>query len=234
MTWIKCLCLPQEPRSLRNIDDITEFILIEWKMNRYIQQCIFSMAGICDGTEGKFSDRFKDIIELAHTGERFRSTRVKHEKDFEFKHPFHCFFNINDKVFPNDDDCQQGVMCGLAALHTAAVLGCWKIQLKDGTNMKYMFCLHCRYFVNNPTTMNTHVRKRYKVGLFCGHPNCDFMMNHVKAMLQHRMLMHGYGKKSKNTPVRSNSRTTSVTIVGLTHHTHCTATHTSHSQTSSF
>ena len=62
--WIKCLHLqlPQEPQSKCNVDDMMEFMLLEWKTNRYMQQCIFSMAGTHNKMEGKFSDEFKDIM----------------------------------------------------------------------------------------------------------------------------------------------------------------------------
>ena len=106
-------------------------------------------------------------------------------------------------AFPNEDDRQCGVMCYLAALHNAAALGRQKIQLNDGTSLEYMFCLHCRYFTNNALTMNTHVPKHYKVGLFCVHSKCNFVMNRVELMLQHGSLMHRYGKKNKGTPIKS-------------------------------
>ena len=48
-----------------------EFMLLEPKTNRYMQQCIFSVASICNRMEGKFSDEFKDIIECAHISEKF-------------------------------------------------------------------------------------------------------------------------------------------------------------------
>ena len=185
--WIKCLHLqlPQKPRSKCNVDDMMGFMLLEWKTNRYMQQCIFSMAGIHNRMEGKFSDEFKDIMEHARISQKFWSARGKHEKEFEFDYLPCYFFNTNDKAFPNDDPRQCGVMCGLA--------------------LEYMFCPHCGYFVNNLRTMNTHVRKHYKAGLFCAHSKCNFITNHVKVMLQHGMLIHGYGKKSKNTPIKSKS-----------------------------
>ena len=96
-------------------------------------------------------------------------------------------------------------MCGLAALHNTAALDHRKIQLNDGTLLEYMFCLHCGYFTNNALMMNTHVQKHYKVGLFCAHSKCNFMMNRVESMLQHLSLMHGYGKKNKGTPIKSKS-----------------------------
>ena len=176
-------------------------MLLEQNSNRYMQKCIFSMAGICNGTEGKFSDEFENIMECAHISEKFQSARGKHEKEFELEYLLHCFFDANDKPFPNNDD-RCGVMCDLAALQNAAALRCRKIQLNDGTTLEYMFCPHCSYFANNLTTMNTHVRKHYKVGLFCANSKCNFITNRIKVMLQHRTLIHGYGKK---TAVKSKS-----------------------------
>ena len=126
------------------------------------------MAGICDRMEGKFSNQFKAIMECAHSGEKFQLARGKHEKEFEFDYLLHYFFDINNQTFPNDDLRHLGVMCGLAALHNVAVLGCRKIQLNNGTNLEYMFCPHCSYFANNLMMMNTHFRKHYKATLFCG------------------------------------------------------------------
>ena len=103
-----------------------------------------------------------------------------------------------------EDDRQRGVMCDLAAIYTAVALGHWKIQLNDGTLLEYI-CPHCGYFTNNAPMMNTHVRKHYKVGLFWAHSTCNFMMNRVESMLQHWSLMHGYGKRTKGTPVKSRS-----------------------------
>ena len=100
---------------------------------------------------------------------------------------------------------QHGVMCGLAPLHTAVTLGHRRIVLNDGTNLEFMFCPHCGYFTNNPTTMNTHVQKHYKAGLFCAHASCDFVTNRVESMLHHGSLLHGYGKRNKGTPVKSKS-----------------------------
>ena len=178
-------------------------MLLERNSNRYMQQCIFSVAGIRDGSEGQFSNDFKNIMERTHIGKKFRSAQGKHEKEFEFDYLIHCFFDTNNKAFPNEDDRQRRVMCGLAALHNAVALGHQKIQLNDGTSLEYMFCPHCRYFTNNAPMMNTHVQKHYKAGLFCAHSKCNFVTNHVKSMLQHSSLMHGYCKKNKGTPVKS-------------------------------
>ena len=161
------------------------------------------VAGICNGSEGKFSNKFQTIMERSCISEIFQSAWGKHEKEFGFDYIFCCFFDANDQVFPNDDPCQLGVMCNLAALHNAATLGCKKIQLNDRTNLECMFCPHCGYFANNAPTMNTHVWKHYRVGLFCEDSTCNFITNWVKVMLQHGLLFHGYGKKNKGTPIKS-------------------------------
>ena len=124
-TWVKHLHLqlPQEPCSNRNLDNMTEYMLRERRLNKYMQQCIFSVAGIRAGTEGKFSAPFKNIMERARSSEKFQSSRGRHEREFEFDYIFRCFFNTNGRVFPNDDNCMLGVMCGLAALHEAVALG---------------------------------------------------------------------------------------------------------------
>ena len=168
-----------------------------------MQQCIFSVAGIWMGMEGKFSSQFRNIMECAHSREKFQSARGRHEREFEFDYLFCCFFHTNGKAFPNNDNHMLGVMCGLAALHKAAVLGRCKVQLSNGSNMGYMFCPHCGYFTNNAPAMNTHVRKHYKVGLFCGGPECNFLMNKVDAMLQLGSLFHNFGKKNKGTPIKT-------------------------------
>ena len=90
-------------------------------------------------------------------GSVFWSAWGKHETEFMLDYLFHCFFDANDKVFPNEDNHQRRVMCGLAALHTAAALGRRRILLNNGTSFEFMFCPHCRYYTNNLTTMNTHV-----------------------------------------------------------------------------
>ena len=94
-------------------------------------------------------------------------------------------------------------MCGLAALHKAVALGRRKVQLSDGSNLEYMFCPHCGYFTNNMPTMNMHVHKHYKAGLFCGGPDCNLVTNKVEVMLQHGSLFHSFGKKNKGTLVKS-------------------------------
>ena len=119
-----------------------QYMVLEQNNNRYMPQCIFSVAGIRDGTEGRFSTAFKDIMECAHRSEKFRSACGKHKKEFEFDYLFHCFFDArgkHDMLFPNEDDHQHGMMCSLAALHTAMVLGCRRIVLSDGTNLEFMF-----------------------------------------------------------------------------------------------
>ena len=63
----------------------------------------------------------------------------------------------NDVPFPNEDDHQHGVMCGLAALHMAAALGRWRIILNDGMNLEFMFCRNCGYFTNNCSVLMPHV-----------------------------------------------------------------------------
>ena len=70
-TWVKCLRLqlPQAPRSNRNIDNMMEHMLQEQKSNKYMQQYIFSVAGIQMGTEGKFSSQFRNIMECARYSE---------------------------------------------------------------------------------------------------------------------------------------------------------------------
>ena len=145
-----------------------------------MQQYIFSAAGIQAGTEGKFSTQFK-----------------------LFDYIFHCFFDTNGKAFSNDDNHMLRVMCGLAALHEAVALGHRKVPLSNGSNLEYMFCPHCGYFINNTLTMNTHVRKLYKAGLFCGGLDCNLVTNKVEAMLQHGSLFHNFGKKNKGTPIKS-------------------------------
>ena len=173
--WVKCLHLqlPQVPRSKCNISDMTPYMLLEQNSNKYMQQCIF----IHDGSEGQFSDEFKNIMERASTGEKFRSAWGKHEKEFKFDYLFHCFLDTNNEAFPNEDDHQHRVMYGLAALYNMMALGRQKIQLNEGTSLEYMFCPHCGYFTNNTPTMNTHVQKHYKVGLFCAHSKCNFVTN---------------------------------------------------------
>ena len=118
-----CLQLPQEPRSKCNINDMMPYMLLERDNNKYIQQCIFSMASICDGSEGQFLTDFKKTMECAQASKKFRLAWSKHEKEFKFDYLFHCFFNTSDEAFPNKDYHQGGVMCGLAALHNAAALG---------------------------------------------------------------------------------------------------------------
>ena len=66
-----------------------------------MQQCIFSVAGIQAGTEGKFSAQFKNIMEHAHSSEKFWSARGRHEREFEFDFIF-CCFDTNGQAFPND------------------------------------------------------------------------------------------------------------------------------------
>ena len=78
-------------------------------------------------------------MERARHGEKFRSAHGKHKKEFEFDYLFCCFFDANNEPFPNKDDHQHRVMCGLAALHTAAALSHQRILLNDGTNLEYMF-----------------------------------------------------------------------------------------------
>ena len=203
--WVKRLHLqlPQGPRSKCSVNDMMPYMLLECNNNRYMQQCIFSIAGIRNATEGRFSNEFKNIMEHAHCSEKFQSARGKHEKEFEFDYLFRCFFDTNNEAFPNEDNHQHGVMCSLAALHMAAALSHRRILLNDGTSLEYMFCSNCGYFTNNLATMNTHVWKHYKVGLFCAHSKCDFVMNHVESMLQHGSLWHGYGKRNKTTPMKS-------------------------------
>ena len=122
---MKCLHLqlPQGPRSKCNVDDMTPYMLLEWNSNKYMQLCIFSLAGIHNGSEGKFSNNFKNIMEHARICEKFRSAQGKQEKEFEFNYLLHCFFNTNNEAFPNKDNCQHRVMCGLAALHNVVALG---------------------------------------------------------------------------------------------------------------
>ena len=128
--------------------------------------------------------QFRNIMECAHSSEKFWSARGRHEREFEFDYLFCCFFDTNYKAFPNDDNCMLSVMCGLAALHEVVVLGRHKVQLSDRSNMEYMFCPHCGYFTNNVLAMNMLVGKHYKAGLFCGGPECSFIMNKTEAMLQ--------------------------------------------------
>ena len=137
-------------------------------------------------------------MQRAHSSKKFRSARGRHEREFEFDIIFHCFFDTNGKVFPNDNNH----MCGLAVLHKAVALGHHKVQLSDDSSMEYMFCPHCGYFTNNALTMNSHVRKHYKVGLFCRGLDCNLVMNKVDVMLQHSSLFHNFGKKNKGTPVK--------------------------------
>ena len=112
--WVKHLCLqlPQEPRSKCHIDDMTPYMLLEWNHNKYMQKCIFSMSSIRDWSEGHFSTDFKKIMERVHASEKFQSARSKHEKEFEFDYLFHCFFDANNELFPNEDNRQRRVMCG--------------------------------------------------------------------------------------------------------------------------
>ena len=78
--WFKHLHLqlPQEPRSNQNIDDMTEHMLRETKSNRYMQQCIFSVASIRNRTEGNFSTQFKEIMERTHSSKNFQVSRGHH------------------------------------------------------------------------------------------------------------------------------------------------------------
>ena len=82
MTWVKCLHLqlPQEPHSNRNTGDVMEHMLQEQKSNKYIQQCIFSVACIWTGAEGKFSAQFCNIMERVHSREKFRLARGRHKR----------------------------------------------------------------------------------------------------------------------------------------------------------
>ena len=155
-TWVKHLQLPQAPYSNQNIDDMMEHMLQEWRSNKYMQQCNFSMASIWAGTEGKFSTQFKNIMEHAHSSKKFQLSRDRHEKEFDFDFIFHCFFNTNGKAFPNTYNHILRVMCGLAALYEAGALGLCKVQLSNGSNMEYMFYPHCGYFTNNALMMNMH------------------------------------------------------------------------------
>ena len=133
---------------------------------------------------------------------QFQSARGRHKREFKFDYLFHCFFDTNGKAFPNDDNCMLGIMCGLAALHKAVVLGRHKVQLSGGSFMEYMFCPHCGYFTNNAPMMNMHVHKHYKVGLFCGGRECQFITNKTDAIQQHGSLFHNFGKKNKGTPIK--------------------------------
>ena len=101
-------------------------------------------------------------------------------------------------------------MCDLAALHEAGALGHHKVQWNDGSNLEYMFCPHCGYFTNNALTMNMHVPKHYKAGLFCGGLDCNLITNKVEAMLQHCSLFHNFGKKNKVLP--SSQSNTAVAV----------------------
>ena len=111
--WVRCLHLqlPQEPCHNRNINDMMEYMLKEWRSNRFMQQYIFSVASIHAVMEGKFSSKFINIMERAHSNEKFQSARGWHEREFEFDYLFHCFFDTNGKAFPNDHNCILGVMC---------------------------------------------------------------------------------------------------------------------------
>ena len=177
-------------------------MLKERRLNRFMQQCIFSVPGIRVGTEGKFSSQFRNIMECAHSSEKFRSARGRHKREFEFDYLFHCFFDTNSKAFPNNNNRMLGVMCGLAALHEVAALRRHKVQLSDSSFMEYMFCPHCGYFTNNAPMMNTHVCKHYKADLYCGGPECQFIMNKTNAMLKHGSLFHNFSKKNKGTPIK--------------------------------
>ena len=46
------------------------------------------------------------------------------------------------------------------------------------------------YTANNPQTMNTHIRKHYKAGLFCPHEQCVVVTNRVDIMIQHGLNFH--------------------------------------------
>ena len=108
--WIKYLHLQllQESRSNQNTNDMTGNMLLKWKTNKYMEQCIFSMTGIRNGMEGEFSDQFKSIMGCAHISEKFQSAWGKHEKQFKFDNLLHCFFDANNQGFPNDDPRQLG------------------------------------------------------------------------------------------------------------------------------
>ena len=179
-----------------------EHMLRECNPNQYMQQCIFSVAGIQNGMEGNFSTQFKDIMECAHSSKKFQASRDCHEKEFEFDFLFRCFYDANGKAFVNMDNHMLGVMCRLAALYKAGTLRWCKIQMSDGSNMEFMFCPHCGYFTNNMPTMNMHVCKHYRVALYCGFPGYISVMNNVEAMLQCGSLHHSFGKRNRGTPVK--------------------------------
>ena len=94
------LQLPQEPRSKQNVNDMTAFMLLERNNNRYMQQCIFSMASMLKGTEGWFFNEFKNTMECACCTEKFWLARGKYKKEFEFDYLFRCFFDANNEPFP--------------------------------------------------------------------------------------------------------------------------------------
>ena len=102
-----------------------------------------------------------------------------------------CENGVNVKYSDSDGFGHPGTM-GLWDLHSSDALNWAKMQLPSGS-IDANFCPCCAFYLTNNETLNSYVRKHYRMGLTCW--SDGFTMASVAAMKGHMETEHGYEGK---------------------------------------
>ena len=187
----------QDTRNNRNVDSMVTHVLAEQQNNTYIRKSFKSVEHILNGDKDPqfFDDGFKSVLSNVRRNQPFKSPQYYNMKNFQFDYILACFLDEDNNPFPASDKRFRMQMTGLTSLHTVGVLSRPKIH-SHGMSIEKIFCPHCGYHVNNPGTMNTHLRMHYR-GMFCTHKGCNFITNKPEAMAEHGESKHSYGTRNK-------------------------------------
>ena len=117
-------------------------------------------------------------------------------KNFQFDYILACFLDEDGEPFPVNDKWFHMQMAGLTSLHSIGALSHPKIH-SSGVSIEKIFCPHCGYHMNNPSTLNMHICMHYRTDMFCTHKGCNFITNKPEAMAEHGESKHSYGTKNR-------------------------------------
>ena len=205
LQWMQDLCrhLPQDTRNDRNVDSMVAHVLAAQQNDTYMRKSFKSVQRILDGDEDPefFDESFKKVLMNVCRNQLFKSPQYCNMKNFQFDYLVACFLDEDDKPFPANDKRFRMQMTGLTSLHSVGALSRPKIH-SGGVSIEKIFCPHCGYHVNNPGTLNTHIRMHYRASMFCAHKGCNMITNNPQAMAEHGESKHLYGTRNR-TPSKS-------------------------------
>ena len=191
--------IPAGNHHMYNINDMTEHMLRHAQNNAYTLKYVYNVDDILVGNHSDvFSDTFIEVLWCTQVKEKFCFAKGRLDKEFHFQYLLQCFYGENDKLFPSNDLWHQTQGMGFDAFHSMKALSHKKVAV-EGDVVKSIFCPHCGYHSNNPTTLNMHILKHNKAGLYCLMPRCNTIANSVDAMSKHGSLAHGFRKVSSGT-----------------------------------